>query len=152
MRTVRKSSIHREIFLQNELKILNIIKNAESIYYLRDSKNELVGIDKSKSASIKIFIDQNRIEEIRKINQIIPNRGIYRYDFLLHENELYINEINTIPGSHALYLWKNLNSSKFELLDSMIDEALSRQVDNWALTGSDGIALKSAKDIASKLG
>ena len=58
------------IFLQNELKILNIIKNAESIYYLRDSKNELVGIDKSKSASIKIFIDQNRIEEIRKINQI----------------------------------------------------------------------------------
>ena len=70
----------------------------------------------------------------------------------MHENELYINEINTIPGSHALYLWKNLNSSKFELLDSMIDEALSRQVDNWSLTGSDGIALKSAKDIASKLG
>ena len=51
-----------------------------------------------------------------------------------------------------LYLWKNLNSSKFELLDSMIDEALSRQIDNWSLTGSDGIALKSAKDIASKLG
>ena len=43
---------------------------------------------------------------------------------------------------------ENLNRS----LDSMIDEALSKQLNNWSLTGSDGIALKSAKDIASKLG
>ena len=75
------------IFLNNELKILNIIKNAESIYYLRDSKNELVGIDKSKSASIKIFIDQNRIEEIRKINQIdgktYPKRDFPKNEDLL---------------------------------------------------------------------
>ena len=75
------------IFLQNELKVLNIIKNAESIYYLRDSKNELIGIDKSKSASIKIFIDQNRIEEIRKINQIdgktYPKRDFPKNEDLL---------------------------------------------------------------------
>lgn len=112
----------------------------------------LEGSKRELPANLNEQIEKKLIEMVNKINQIIPTRGIYRYDFLLHENELYINEINTIPGSHALYLWKNLNSSKFELLDSMIDEALSRQVDNWSLTGSDGIALKSAKDIASKLG
>ena len=112
----------------------------------------LEGSKRELPANLNEQIEKKLIEMVNKINQIIPTRGIYRYDFLLHENALYINEINTIPGSHALYLWKNLNSSKFELLDSMIDEALSRQVDNWSLTGSDGIALKSAKDIASKLG
>ena len=112
----------------------------------------LEGSKRELPANLNGQIEKKLIEMVNKINQIIPTRGIYRYDFLLHENALYINEINTIPGSHALYLWKNLNSSKFELLDSMIDEALSRQVDNWSLTGSDGIALKSAKDIASKLG
>ena len=65
---------------------------------------------------------------------------------------MYINEINTIPGSHALYLWKNLNNSKFELLDEMINEALRSKFNNWSITGSDGIALKSAKEIDSKLG
>ncbi|MCK5402169.1 MAG: hypothetical protein KAJ28_11100, partial [Flavobacteriaceae bacterium] len=47
-----------------------IIKNAESIYYLRNDKNELVGIDKSKSGKIKIWITNNTIDEVRKINQI----------------------------------------------------------------------------------
>ncbi len=130
------------------------LKN-ETLFSYTDKYLENGGLEGSKRelpANLNEQIEKKLIEMVNKINQIIPTRGIYRYDFLLHENSLYINEINTIPGSHALYLWKNLNSSKFELLDSMIDEALTRQVDNWSLTGSDGIALKSAKDIASKLG
>ena len=55
---------------QNELNIVDIIKNAESIYYFRNDLNELVGIDKAKSGSIKIFLDKKTIEEVRKINQI----------------------------------------------------------------------------------
>ncbi|MCF8272868.1 MAG: hypothetical protein K9I95_03460 [Flavobacteriaceae bacterium] len=54
----------------NELKTVDIIKNAESIYYFRNDENELVGIDKAKSGSIKIFLDKKEIEEVRKINQI----------------------------------------------------------------------------------
>jgi lipopolysaccharide export system protein LptA len=58
------------LFKDNELYTIDIIKNAESIYYLRNEKNELVGIDKSKSGKIKIWISNNTIDEIRKINQI----------------------------------------------------------------------------------
>jgi len=58
------------LFKDNELYTIDIIKNAESIYYLRNEKNELVGIDKSKSGKIKIWITNNTIDEVRKINQI----------------------------------------------------------------------------------
>ncbi|PIY10707.1 MAG: hypothetical protein COZ17_08910, partial [Flavobacteriaceae bacterium CG_4_10_14_3_um_filter_33_47] len=55
---------------ENNLKTVDIIKNAESIYYFRNDLNELVGIDKAKSGSIKIFLDKKTIEEVKKINQI----------------------------------------------------------------------------------
>ena len=96
---------------------------------------------------------ENKITEyVKQINNIIPSRGIVRYDFLKIEEEIYINEINTIPGSHALYLWKNLNVSKYELLMDIVEEALSDTSKGWSVQGSDGVALKSATDIQSKLG
>ncbi|MEJ2112276.1 MAG: OstA-like protein [Flavobacteriaceae bacterium] len=58
---------------ENELYQVDIIKNAESIYYFRNDENELVGIDKSKSGSMRIFITDNAVEEVRKINQIDGN-------------------------------------------------------------------------------
>ena len=57
-------------FIEGKLKFIDIIKNAESVYYLRNSENELIGIDKSKSAKINILIEQQEIETFTKINQI----------------------------------------------------------------------------------
>ncbi|MBC3759530.1 LPS export ABC transporter periplasmic protein LptC [Hyunsoonleella sp. SJ7] len=54
----------------NEIYHIDIIKNAQSIYYFRNENNELVGIDKSKSGLINILINDNAIEEVRKINQV----------------------------------------------------------------------------------
>ncbi|WP_298239253.1 OstA-like protein [uncultured Algibacter sp.] len=54
----------------NDLNQVDIIKNAQSIYYFRNDKGELVGIDKSKSGSIKILITEKEIDEVRKLNQI----------------------------------------------------------------------------------
>lgn len=58
------------LFINNELKTIDVIKNAETIYYLRNAENELVGIDKSKSGAIKIWVSENEIDELRKLNQI----------------------------------------------------------------------------------
>lgn len=58
------------LFTNNELSTIDIIKNAETIYYLRNENNELVGIDKAKSGKIKIWISNNTIDEVRKIKQI----------------------------------------------------------------------------------
>ena len=58
------------LFENNELYNVDIIKNAEMIYYMRNEENDLVGIQKSKSGSINMKILNQAIEEIRFINQI----------------------------------------------------------------------------------
>ena len=58
------------LFADNALETIDVIKNAETIYYLRNSEDELIGIDKSKSGAIKIWISENEIDELRKLNQI----------------------------------------------------------------------------------
>ena len=60
-------------FEDNKLSTIDIIKNAESIYYMRNDKNELVGTDKSKSGIIKIWITDNAIDEVRKIKDVDGN-------------------------------------------------------------------------------
>lgn len=55
---------------ENTLDRVDIIKNAESIYYARNEKKELIGIDKSKSGSIVMIFEDGEIEEFTKKNQI----------------------------------------------------------------------------------
>ena len=57
-------------FKESQLSTININKNAESIYYLRNDEKELVTIDRSKSAKLKIYFLNNDIDKIQKINQI----------------------------------------------------------------------------------
>ena len=75
------------LFKENELYNVDIIKNAEVIYFSRNDKNELIGIDKSKSGSINIQIANQAITEIRKIKQtdgnIFPESQFAKNDRLL---------------------------------------------------------------------
>ena len=41
-------------------------------------------------------------------------------------DKLYVNEINTIPGSLAFYLWEPLGLKYTKLLDRMIELAYKR--------------------------
>ncbi|MCT4629471.1 OstA-like protein [Winogradskyella sp.] len=61
------------LFRDNELYNVDIIKNAETIRYMRNEQNELIGIQKSKSGSINIQIIDQALEEVRFINQIDGN-------------------------------------------------------------------------------
>src|SRR6202043_860322 len=76
-------------------------------------------------------------------------RGVSRIDFLLDGDEVYLNEVNTIPGSLAKYLWEQPFA---DLLDGMIAEARERPTTAWTTDGADGTALRAAGTIASKLG
>ncbi|MBO6880420.1 OstA-like protein [Winogradskyella sp.] len=61
------------LFRDNELYNVDIIKNAETIRYMRNEANELIGIQKSKSGSINIQIIDQAIEEVIFKNQIDGN-------------------------------------------------------------------------------
>ncbi|RMB63998.1 OstA-like protein [Dokdonia sinensis] len=55
---------------ENELEKVDILKNAESITYLREDDGSLQGIDKSKSASITILFLNKEIDEVIKYKGI----------------------------------------------------------------------------------
>ena len=54
--------------------------------------------------------------------------GVTRIDFMIDmaTDKIYINEINTIPGSLAFYLWEPKGVKYPELLERMIQLALKR--------------------------
>ena len=79
-------------------------------------------------------------------------RGVARIDFLLSGGDLYVNEINTIPGSLAKYLWVEPEVPFVKLLTDMLEEAERRPTTHYTTEGADGTALRSAGTIASKLG
>jgi len=79
-------------------------------------------------------------------------RGVARIDFLGAEGELYVNEVNTIPGSLAKYLWVEPEVPFTRLLADLLEEALRRPAFQYSTAGADGSALRSAGDIADKLG
>ena len=62
--------------------------------------------------------------------------GVARIDFIIDEatDEIFVNEINTIPGSLSFYLWEPLGVKYTELLDRLIALALKRDRQNRALT------------------
>lgn len=58
------------LFENNALSTVDIIKNAEVIYYNRDENGELQFINKSQSGSINISIFENEVETMTLINQV----------------------------------------------------------------------------------
>jgi len=52
-------------------------------------------------------------------------RGIARIDFMLAGEKVYINEINTLPGSIAYYLWQPMGLSPQQLVDELLEEGFA---------------------------
>jgi D-alanine-D-alanine ligase len=78
-------------------------------------------------------------------------RGVTRIDFLSDGNELVVNEINTIPGSLARYLWIEPAVPFAQLLDDLLTEAQRRPTHRYSAAGADGLVLRGASSIAAKL-
>ena len=74
-------------------------------------------------------IEDNIRQEIEQLAKkafiTIDGRGVSRIDFLLDaNNNIYINEINTLPGSIAFYLWEGKGYSFKKLIDELISIAI----------------------------
>jgi len=51
-------------FKDNKLHEVDVVKNTEVIFYMRNDKQELIGINKNVSSSINMILDGNNIETI----------------------------------------------------------------------------------------
>jgi lipopolysaccharide export system protein LptA len=57
-------------FKENKLDEVDIVKNTEVIYYMRNEKQELIGINKNVSSSINMTLDGNNIDTITFFTQV----------------------------------------------------------------------------------
>ena len=64
--------------------------------------------------------------------------GVSRIDFMMNTEtgQIWLNEINTIPGSLSFYLWEPVGVKYTNLLDRMIELALKREREQTNLTYS----------------
>lgn len=87
-------------------------------------------------------ITQEQREYIRglavKAFRVLGCSGVSRIDFMMDEvsGEIWLNEINTIPGSLSFYLWEPVGMKYTNLLDRMIELALKREREQSNLTYS----------------
>jgi lipopolysaccharide export system protein LptA len=56
-------------FSNNELEHLDVKTNAETIYYFKDEKGKLVGINSSTSPDMKIYITDNKVRKVLHLDQ-----------------------------------------------------------------------------------
>ena len=57
-------------FEEGKLHDVDIVKNAEVIYYMRNEAQELIGINKNKSSKINLILEKNEIETITFFQQV----------------------------------------------------------------------------------
>ena len=71
-----------------------------------------------------------------KAFQVLGCSGVSRIDFMMDTKtgEIWLNEINTIPGSLSFYLWEPVGVPYGELLDKMIALALKREREEESIT------------------
>ena len=94
----------------------------------------------SVSRRIPAELTPEKRDEVRELAvrsfKALGCNGVSRIDFMIDADtdKLYFNEINTIPGSLAFYLWEPVGVPYKELLDRMIQLALKRERTEESLT------------------
>lgn len=91
------------------------------------------GKKSGQKRKLKVKIGKRLEKKIRDISSLCYEyfnlSGVIRIDFLLDDatKQLFINEINTIPGSLAFYLWKGKGISFKKLIDLQIEQAIKKR-------------------------
>lgn len=76
-----------------------------------------------------------RIQDLAKRAFLaVQGRGIARLDFLVRGDEVFLNEINTMPGSLALYLWNESNMTAGQVVDRLVKVAQDAHTDKRRTT------------------
>jgi D-alanine-D-alanine ligase len=129
--------------------------SADAIYSYEQkylSGGGLEGSARELPAVLPAHVEQRIRDAARTVAGLVGVRSVARVDFLVRGEDVWVNEVNTIPGSLAAYLWIDPPVSRRELIDDIIAEAEQQSIRRFTTAGSDGTALRSAGAIASKLG
>ncbi|WP_138431383.1 D-alanine--D-alanine ligase family protein [Fodinibius saliphilus] len=100
-----------------------------------EDKYQTEGGQKGMASADRVIpadISDTMTEEIQSLSKqifrVFRASGVARLDFLINEDteEIYFNEINTIPGSFSYYLWEESGMNMKELMLNLIEIAQDR--------------------------
>jgi D-alanine-D-alanine ligase len=111
----------------------------------------MAGAKRELPAQIPSELEKALRAASEQIAALASVRGVARIDFLSDGSEFVVNEVNTIPGSLARYLWVAPEVAFGTLLRDLLDEARQRPTHAYTTAGADGTVLRSAGSIAGKL-
>lgn len=112
--------------------ILSYQDKYESSSGKKTGSSNAKGTMESLSRKLPADIDETTRETIRNMAvdtfKTLGCNGVARIDFIIDEkeNKIYVNEINTIPGSLSFYLWKAVGMDYPDLLEKLIQLAIKR--------------------------
>ena len=103
------------LFENNEMYEVDVIKNTESLFYIRDDTQDLVGINKSLSAKIKMELENQEIIEVYYYNEVdskthpssqFPENEKQLKNFNWRGGERLITKSDLFKGRDSLVLTK----------------------------------------------
>lgn len=127
--SVCEQPVNWEEFLTFEDKYMRGGKNAKNGTALGNKLGSKQGGMESMDRRIPANIPDEQTNEIQELTKkafkCLNSKGVVRIDYIIDkdENKVYINEINTIPGSFSFYLWKHNGIEYPELIDKLIEIA-----------------------------
>jgi D-alanine-D-alanine ligase len=122
-----------------------------------DYRDKYIGGEGMASAprELPASLSPERTEQVRSAARAVAAlasiRGVARIDFMEGEAGCYVNEVNTIPGSLARYLFIEPPVTFAQLLGDLVAEAIERPTHRYSAAGADGLVLRGAASIAAKL-
>ena len=119
-----------------EVSEIEEINSNDDFYSFKEKYVNNFSKTQEKDAKTKPIISKEMIEDMKEyaINtfKVLDGNGVARIDFLINDKtkKIYVNEINTIPGSLSSYLWKAKKKNQTELFDDLIAIAVDNKKDD----------------------
>jgi D-alanine-D-alanine ligase len=114
----------------------------------------MASLDRRIPAEVPDSVTQMVRELALRVFESFGCSGLVRIDFLMDraDGSVYFNEINTMPGSLAFYLWEPSGIRFNELLDRILDLGFQRHRRNAGRVRSYDVNLLSEKDLGGLKG
>ncbi|WP_344815821.1 OstA-like protein [Flavobacterium cheonanense] len=131
-------------FLENKLHEVDVIKNTEVVYYMRNDKNELIGINKNVSSKINMIMDdKSKVETITFFNNVdgdiypekdLPENARKLRGFVWRGDERIKTKEDIFPEDEVELDKKIVEESreKYKKESSNVNEILSKESEELA--------------------
>ncbi|MDE0686485.1 MAG: D-alanine--D-alanine ligase [Candidatus Poribacteria bacterium] len=113
----------------------NLLSFDDKYIHQEEASSGMAGADRKIPAPISEELTLNIQRLAINTFQVLDCAGVARIDFLVDANQsVYVNEINTIPGSYSYYLWAHQDVEFPQLVSELIDLAFTMHGRKNALT------------------